>query len=84
MVVSRHGGRRLLLCRSRGVSPLFELKVELLQTPYSTVNTVYQCSSDIPMFYSNVAKINSARVIRSVFQSLKIPNVAYHIVATIV
>ena len=71
MVVSRRGGRRhsLLLCRSRGVSPLFELKVELrtFNSQKNTSNAIFNTVSMFetprycPTFYSNVAKINSTR-----------------------
>ena len=81
LVVSRRG-------RSRGVSPLFELKVELRRP---TFNSQKKCFKN---HIQHVGPINvrgpvilphvlfecrvklTARVIRSVFQSLKISNVA--------
>ena len=70
------------------MSPLFELKVELRtfnsqkNTPNAIFNTVYQCSRPrelilyCPMFYSNVAKINSTRHSLRVSVAKKYQNVA--------
>ena len=64
------------------MSPLSELKVELRtfnsqkNTSNAIFNTVYQCSRprDIAPCFIRMSRKLTAGVIRSVFQSLKIPN----------